>query len=221
MVLAMWGGAAFGMALYGASEEQGVAANQLYLLFVPIMTCYGLAYLLVQWNRLGIDLRLARLGFVTGLFLLSAIPMLATMNTFFFGGTRSVVRWPPYLPPYIAVLNNWMQPNEVTASDMPWAIAWYADRPAIWVPDTLRTMTDLNDYNIIGAPINGLYLTPISGSQNTFKDIVKGEYKDWGPVIQRTVAVDRFPMKWATLLGLENECVFFSDHDRSKVPPPE
>ncbi len=48
MVLAMWGGAFLGMMIYGISAEQGVAANQLHLLFVPIMTCYGLAYLLVQ-----------------------------------------------------------------------------------------------------------------------------------------------------------------------------
>src|SRR5205085_9018195 len=41
IVLAMWAGAAFGMALYGINEEQGAAANQLYLIFVPIMTCYG------------------------------------------------------------------------------------------------------------------------------------------------------------------------------------
>src|ERR1700730_5297739 len=78
MILAMWAGAAFGMALYGIHEEQAVAANQLHLIFMPLMTCYGLAFLLVQWNRLGIDLRLARIGFITGLFFLCAFP---TINT--------------------------------------------------------------------------------------------------------------------------------------------
>ena len=57
LVLAMWVGAVLGMAIYGINEEQGVAANQLHLLFIPIMTCFGLAYLLVQWNRLEIELR--------------------------------------------------------------------------------------------------------------------------------------------------------------------
>jgi hypothetical protein len=220
IILAMWGAVALGMAIFGIHEEQGVAANQLHLLFVPLMTCYGLAYLLVQWNRLGIDIRLARVGFITLLFLICGLPMLFTLFLMFFGQVKTLVRWPPYVPPYIAVLNNWMKPGEIIASDMPWAIAWYADRPSVWVPDTVKTMTDLSDYKLLGGPINGLYLTPISGSQNTLRDILKGEYRDWAQVIQRTVVVDKFPLKWATLLGLENECVFFSDHDRQKIETP-
>src|SRR5205823_1812405 len=64
MLLAMWGGAVLGMTLYGVNDEQGVAANQLHLIFIPMMTCYGLAYLLVQWNRLAVTLPFARAGFI-------------------------------------------------------------------------------------------------------------------------------------------------------------
>jgi hypothetical protein len=128
---------------------------------------------------------------------------------------KSPVRWPPYMPPLIAVLNDWMKPNEVTASDMPWAIAWYADRPGLWVPDTVKNFTDFGDYNVLGAPLNGLYLTPISGTDNTYRDIVKGEYSDWAAIIQHTTVTQRFPLKWATAgLGPGNECIFLSDHDR-------
>jgi hypothetical protein len=113
-----------------------------------------------------------------------------------------------------------MKPEEITASDMPWAIAWYADRRSIWLPDTVRAFTEFHDYGVFGAPVNGLYLTPISGSQNKLGDILKGEYKDWAAVILRSVDLQRFPLKWATLLGLENECVFFSDHDRQRIAAP-
>ena len=100
---------------------------------------------------------------------------------------------------------------------MPWAVAWYAQRRAVWLPDSIQAFTEYSDYNLLGGPINGLYLTPISGSQNTLHDIVKGEYRDWAPVISRNVDLQKFPLKWATLmLGLDNECVFFSDHDRQK-----
>lgn len=217
LVLAMWGGAVLGMTVYGLKEEQNVSANQLHLLFLPILTCYGLAYLLVQWNRLEIEYRLARIAFITLLFVLSSLPMIFTvlMPTF-----KPGVRWPPYVPPYISILNDWMKPEEITASDMPWAIAWYADRPAIWLPETVKAFTEFHDYGIFGAPVNGLYLTPISGSQNTLSDILKGEYKDWAAVILRSVDLQKFPLKWATLLGLENECVFFSDHDRQRLPAP-
>ncbi|MEY2485053.1 MAG: hypothetical protein QOH39_701 [Verrucomicrobiota bacterium] len=215
LVLPMWGGAVLGMSIYGLKMEQGFAANQLHLLFIPIMTCYGLAFLLVLWNRFDVQLPLARLGFITLLFLLCSFPMI---NNVLLSGRKPKIQWPPYVPPYIALLNKWMSPEEITASDMPWAVAWYADRRSIWLPDTIKNFTDLSDYNALGGPINGLYLTPISGAQNTLRDIVKGEYKDWAPLIQRTFNFEKvsFPLKFPTMLGLDNECVFFSDRDRTE-----
>jgi len=218
MILAMWIGAVAGMATFGINEEGGLAANQLHLIFVPLMTCYGLAYLLVQWNRLGIQLSIARGAFLSLLYLLCALPAIFTVP--WFAPPTGAIRWPPYAPPYIAVLHNWMQPNEITASDMPWAIAWYADRRALWVPDTIKTFTDLSDYNVLGGPVNGLYLTPISGSQDKLADILKGEYKDWATIILRNMNLEKFPLKWGTMLGLENECIFLSDHDREHARAP-
>src|SRR5205807_2018410 len=143
MILAMWGGAVVGMTLYGINEELGVAANQLHLLFVPLMTCYGLAYLLVQWNRLGMDLPFARAGFIALLYFLCALPMILGLP--WISSAKGQVRWPPYIPPAISVLNNWMKPDEVTASDMPWAIAWYADRRSLWLPDTPKSFVEFGD----------------------------------------------------------------------------
>ncbi|MGZ5020571.1 MAG: ArnT family glycosyltransferase, partial [Chthoniobacterales bacterium] len=218
LVLSMWAGAFLGMAVYGINDELGVAANQLHLLFVPIMACYGLAYLLVQWNRLEIEYWLARISFITLVFIVSLVPTLAIPVTVF--AAKKAINWPPYVPPYISILNVWMKPNEIIASDMPWAISWYADRKSLWLPDTIHAFTEFNDYNTFGAPIDGLYLTPISGSQNKLGDILKGEYRDWAGVILRSVDLQKFPLKWATLLGLENECVFFSDHDRQRITAP-
>jgi len=219
IILAMWIGAVAGMAVFGINDEEGLAANQLHLIFVPLMTCYGLAYLLVQWNRLGIELSIARVTFLSLLYVLCALPAIFTVP--WFAPAKSTIHWPPYAPPYIATLHAWMQPNEITASDMPWAVAWYADRRAIWVPDTVKTFTDLSDYNVLGGPVNGLYLTPISGSQDKLADILKGEYKDWAPIILRNTSLEKFPLKWGILgLGLENECIFLSDHDRERARAP-
>jgi Dolichyl-phosphate-mannose-protein mannosyltransferase len=215
LILAMWTGALLGMSIFGMKVEQGVSANQLHLIFLPIMTCYGLAFLLVQWNRLDVNVPFARFGFIGLLFLICAFPML---NTMLLSGRKPKIQWPPYIPPYIAILNTWMKPEEVTASDMPWAVGWYADRRSVLLPDTIKNFTDMSDYNVLGGPINGLYLTPISGAGNTLRDVVRGEYKDWAPIIQRTFTFEKaaFPLKWPALLGLDNECIFMSDHDRSK-----
>jgi len=215
MLLAMWIGAVAGMSIFGLSQEQGFAANQLHLLLVPLMTCYGLAFLLVQWRRLGIYLRVARIGFITLLFVLCALPFIFTLPGL--KPREPEIRWPPYVPPYIAVLNDWMQPNEITASDMPWAVAWYADRRALFLPETVKEMTDISDYRVLGGPVYGLYLTPISGSENKLGDITKGEYNGWAAVISRSVNLETFPLKWAVLLGLDNECIFLSDHNRQET----
>ncbi|MDQ3198171.1 MAG: glycosyltransferase family 39 protein [Verrucomicrobiota bacterium] len=216
LVLTLWGGAFLGMSVYGIHEEQGVAANQLHLLFVPIMTVFGLAFLLVQWNRLGFSGRLARLGFVSLLFLLCSWPMVFNL---FLASPKGSFRWPPYVPPFISVLNDWMKPEEITATDMPWAVAWYADRRAVWLPDTIKRFTEMSDYKVLGGPLNAIYVTPISGSQNTLKDVLRGEYQDWAPVILRSVDLQKFPLKWGTILGLENDGLFLSDHDRAAEHP--
>ena len=218
-ILTMWAGAVLGMAVFGMSEEQDVAANQLHLLFFPLMTCYGLAYLLVQWNRLGINLRLARIAFITGLFLICGFPIIISLYNMVLGSPKPVVRYPPYLPPSIAILNSWTKPEEIIASDMPWAVAWYANRRSLWVPDAVKTFNDLGDYNVLGGPVNSLYLTPISGSQNKLGDIVRGEYKEWAAAIQRLSSSEKYPFKWGTVLG-DNDCLFLSDYDRSKIRTP-
>jgi hypothetical protein len=182
------------------------------------MTCFGLAFLLVQWNRLEISMRLARIGFITGIFVLCAIPML--MNMLLPRTSRPGVHWPPYIPPFISVINDWMRPPEVIASDIPWAVSWYADRRSMWLPVSIAAFTEFHDYGVVGAPLNGVYLTPVSGSDNKLSDILKGEYRDWAPVILRSVDIQKFPLKWATLLGIEGECVFFADTDRQKLLAP-
>jgi 4-amino-4-deoxy-L-arabinose transferase-like glycosyltransferase len=215
LLLAMWGGAVCGMAVYGIPEEQGFSANQLHLIFVPIMTCYGFAFLLVQWNRLDIQFPFSRAAFIALLFILCSYPM---MYTVVLAGPKPTVVYPPYIPPYLAVLRSWMKPNEITASDMPWAIAWYSDRRSVWLPDTVKNFVDLNDYRRLGGPIAAIYLTPISGSGNKMGDIVRGEYKDWGTLIQRTANLEKFPLRYATLaLGVNEESVFISDSDRTKI----
>jgi len=215
LLAAMWIGAVAAMSIFGLNEEQGVAANQLHLLFVPMMTCYGLAFLLVLWRRLEIRLRVARIGFITLLFVLCALPFIFRLPGF--KPNEGSIHWPPYVPPYIAVLNDWMKPNEITASDMPWAVAWYADRPALLLPETIKEMIDISDYRVLGGPVYGLYMTPISGSENKLGDITAGEYKAWAAVIFRGVNMETFPLKWVVPLGLDNQCIFFSDHNRQEA----
>ncbi len=87
----------------------------------------------------------------------------------------------PYLPPYISIRNQWMEPNEIIASDTPWAVAWSADRRSLWLPDMVERFNEFHDFGTLGGPLNGIYLTPVSGTDK-MGDVVKGEHKGVGPV---------------------------------------
>jgi hypothetical protein len=207
IVILMWAGAAVGMTLFGVKEA--VSANQLHIVFLPAFLLYGLAFLLVLWNRLNISLKAFRIVFLSALFLLAAAPMLLR----FVAGAQSKIQWPPYVPPFISVLQKWYEPKEILCSDMPWAVAWYANRKCLLLPETVRQFNQISDFGIVGSPIVGLYLTPISGGQD-FLALIKGPYKEWGPVIMRTVNLNDFLLKSFTPLPVDGECILYSDRER-------
>ena len=207
IILLMWVLTSFGLTFFGVSGA--VSANQLHVLFLPVFILYGLAFILVLWNRLEIHLQFIQIAFLTLIFLLAGTPMLLTLLT----GQTARIQWPPYVPPFISILQNWFQKEEILCSDMPWAVAWYAERKCLLLPETVKAFNELSDYGTLGSPIVGLYLTPISG-RDDFLSLVKGENKEWGPVIMRTVNLNDFLLKSFTPLPIDGECILYADTDR-------
>lgn len=207
VVLAMWLGISLGMAFFGVKEA--VSGNQLHVIFLPLFILFGAAFILVLWNRLNITTKSLRIAFLTAVFLVSGIPMILTLVT----SQPQRIQWPPYVPPFITVLQNWFQPKEILSSDMPWAIAWYAHRKCLLIPETVRQFNEISDFGNLGSPIVGLYLTPISGHLS-FLDLIKGPYKEWGPVIMRTINVNDFLLKSFTPLPIDGECILYADTER-------
>lgn len=210
-ILSMWLFAFVGMAFAGQSSE-AIAPNQLHLLFVPTFVCYGMAFLLILWGRMEVNFPYARPAFITVVFLATSVQLILALLP---RGNASRLAWPPYAPPIIAVLGKWMQPNEIIASDMPYAVAWYADRKSLWLPKTVEDFNTLNDYNQLQMPISGVYLTPVTSHLGVFPDIATGEYKSWAGLILRNAAsLDRFPLKAFVPLPINGESIFYSDRDR-------
>jgi hypothetical protein len=223
----MWGAAVFGMGIFGMKEERMLAANQFYLLFVPLFTCYGMAYVLVQWDRrIGLGFILPqwgnrggvhaflRMSLVIGVFALSSIPLLNRIAD----KILWQVEWPPYAPPLIAAMRNLVEPDDIIGSDMPWAVAWYADRRSLWLPYEPKDLIDLSDYKRLGAPVVALYFTPISGTGNTLGDLITGEYHNWTSYIVRTIDLTTSPFPVKIFPGVK-ECVLYMDRDPRKSLP--
>jgi len=212
-IVLMWIGAVFGMGVFGLGGT--VSSNQLHVLFIPIFVFYGLAFLMVLWSRWEMSYPILRIIFISTVVFLSAIPLLATLT----GGRGAAINWPPYVPPFIGILADWFEEDEIIASDMPWAVAWYAQRKSLLLPDTVKSFNSINDYRMLGAPISGLYLTPVTGNLRLFSDIYKGAYKEWALLITRPPRVDGFALPFYTALPIEGECIIFADRDRWNKKP--
>jgi hypothetical protein len=210
-LFSMWLFALFGMAVMGPDDPGvGVSSNDLNILFVPMFSVFGMAFILVLWHRLEINVSLVKYAFFVLIFGICSLPLWNTFTT----ANKSPVQWPPYVPPYIAIMRDWTTPNEVITSDMPWAVAWYADRKCLWLPMTIQNFLDFHDYERLGGKVAGIYLTPITGNGQLIGDIVKGDYKDWAPFILRNVGIKDFPLRAGTAMPIDNQCIFYSDRDR-------
>lgn len=182
----IWLFAAAGMSLTGLPlKEKDV--NQLHALFVPAMATFGFAFLAVLWGRLGINHARsgwwARHGLAAAAFAVSALPMVSTLPselTLGLGAKGEFAHWPPYLPKQIHKVAGYTKGDELIFTDLPWAVAWYADRAAVWLP------MDRNQFNEMralaeerNAVVAGFLMTPESLRADRASDVFGGEYREW------------------------------------------
>jgi hypothetical protein len=209
-VLFMWLGATAGMCLFGTGAA--VSVNQLHVLFLPVMTFYGLAFLLVLWNRLGFGQPLLRAAFLVFLFSVLSVPLIASLLR-----NNPLVNWPPYLPPVIAGFSDWLQPDEAMAADMPWATAWYAGRMSLLLPENIGQFELISSEGMLDRPLVALYLSPVSREGRAYADIVNGRYREWARFILREVRPEEL-RSWilTTSIGLpiDGGAVIFADRPR-------
>ncbi|MEI6071552.1 MAG: hypothetical protein WCS31_07155 [Verrucomicrobiae bacterium] len=211
-IVLMWAAAVVGMGAFGVVGV--ISSNQMHMLFLPLFIFFGLAFLMVLWSRWEFGSPLVRILFLSGLVFLCSLPMLSRLLS----SQGAAIQWPPYIPPFIAILGDWFGEKEVIASDMPWAVAWYAQRKSVLLPESVKAFNRLNDYRTLGASISGLYLTPLTGNRALFSDIYKGSFKEWALLITRPPRVDGFALPFYTALPIEGECIIFSDRDRWSAP---
>jgi hypothetical protein len=201
-------GAFTGSVLTGTNGES-VSPNQTLILMGPAIAIYGFAIVLVLVNRLNLGLSLSRYGAYSVFFLITALP---TLLGFFPSGTP--IEFPPYAPGLMNQIGALTKPNEIISSDMPWAIAWYSDRKSLLIPWTRKRFYEYHDFQSLGGPIVGLYLTPITLDAKYSSEIALGEYKDWATIVLGLPqGLNDFPLPSRTGLA-DNRCLLLMDRDR-------
>ncbi|MBR5894123.1 MAG: hypothetical protein IKZ13_01100 [Akkermansia sp.] len=174
-VFCMWVFACIGMALFGI--ESPMNGSQLAVLFTPVFAAYGLSLVfnLLARNRVeGATFNQMRGLTIFLMVLVSAGPFLSTLpKDLYMGiwlGNKSRPQYPPYYPP---ALNNGLvdvtNPRDVVVTDQPWAVAWYANRKALWMPTSTDDYVSFIEPAIqkSEAQIQGFLITPSSHSAIT------------------------------------------------------
>jgi hypothetical protein len=151
---------------------------------------------------------------------LAWLPMLFALLT----SASMPVAYPPYHPAVIQQTASWMQKNELMMSDIPWAVAWYGNKPCVWltlnaVPDAAHS-TDQENFLSLGQdlkPVNALYLTPLTIDSRLLSECVRTRDDSWGRFVLRCLALkdvpDNFPLHEMPA-GFLPEQLFLSDSKR-------
>ncbi len=192
-ILLMWITTAFGLAFFGITKEP-LDPNQLHLLFAPIMTAYGLAFISILWSRLEFVASTPALRNVHHMVIIviCALPLvLALPNKVRVGmhlrDRGGVPHWPPYYAPAlnskVSGLKGFVTEKQVVFSDQPWAVAWYADRVSIWLPPTREGFLKLESVAAdLQTPATGILISPSSHGSGPISEVAD-DYKDFTALV--------------------------------------
>jgi hypothetical protein len=172
--------------------------------FAPLVIVYGSAFFYVMFERLQFRTRVMRYGMI-GLFAgLNVVPFALAILP-----PVTTDPYPPYHSGVIGVLGKAFDENEVMVSDIPWAVAWYADRTTIWKPFDTKDYLAINDNVRV---ISGIYLTQATLEQQDVLEMLSGYQQEWLLMFQRPDP--SLPLRVSRPVTRDGEQVLITDRAR-------
>ena len=139
-----------------SKESPLLTSENLLVIVFPAVVIYGVSLLFNLLEQFAVPS--ARVVITGIFFLLATAPLLLA----FFSLHPSPVVYPPYAPPWIQTKAGYIDGNQWVVSDIPWAMAWYGDRPSVWLPLKPGSMTNSTEsfYEVRQLhSVAGLYLS--------------------------------------------------------------
>lgn len=211
-VCAMWLATGVGMTCFSHLGEMN--EDQLYIIFAPFFAAYGTALVFNFLARLQLGTGYAAVRALTIFFMLllsSGAFMFALPQELSFSiltSARGIPQYPPYYPPALnGKLHDMTTPEDVIITDQPWAVAWYADRKALWIPRTIDTLTlDIEPiFAKAGQGIQGFLITPYShGNAKGGMTGLIAAHGDFAPLIMEGKLLQMVPKHNMALTELFN-----------------
>lgn len=200
------------MALIGSPGETGapgINGGNLFVVFLPIVGVYGVAFFYLLLDRIPFRIRLTQGLAIATFAAVNVAPMAFTLLR----SRQGAFPYPPYYGPVTHGVASLYDPKELGVSDMPWALAWYGDRRVMWLPSTVEDFYELNDFVAPTPGFSFIMLTPYMLNQRFQSDLQYGEFKDWSGVLAGRMP-ERFPLKAIAPAPPDNQQFLITDRPR-------
>ena len=169
------------------------------------MACvYGSAFLWISIERWKFEIDLLGKLLACLVALLACWPTLARLAL----PEPPPFSYPPNYPPIFIFMRSWFEPNELQASDLPWAEAWYSNTPTLWIPSTREDFLKIHDRV---NPVFSILFTPMSSDVKMYSQMLSenSEWNSWADLIRRQKPPD-LPQAFATSLPPNNDYLLLS-----------
>lgn len=192
-----------------------INSENLLVIVTPLFFIFGCAFFFTLLDQLELAFPWLRTLIVSTLVLVLSLPLIFRLLP-----PRTLPgNYPPYWPPIIQEAAGWMGKEEMMITDMPWAVAWYGQRQAVWLPlDVGKKQEDafyqINDEH---KAIKGIYLTPLTTDIRFLSDMRQSAEGVWGKFYLDAVVLKNlptgFPLKVANPNWLPDQ-LFITDRIR-------
>jgi hypothetical protein len=200
-----------------AYAEPGTHINSENLLVIaaPIFFIFGAAFFYTLLDQIELPLPWLRSALVGLFVLVLSVPLIFRLLP-----PRNVAsNYPPYFAPIIQEAASWMGRDELIMTDMPWAVAWYGQRQAVWATLDVGFKPEDDFYHINDdhKAIRGIYLTPITTDSKFLSEMRQAREGIWGKFYLDAVVLKNlpsgFPLKVAQPAWLPDQ-LFLTDRIR-------
>jgi hypothetical protein len=160
----------------GAADSSAMPGTDYLMVLGPLILVFGTAFFVsllehVDWPVEGIR------GLVVSVFCVVAVAPVALM---LLPPGRDPSTFPPYHPPLIQKVADWVEPEEVMMSDIPWAVAWYSDRTCLWLTQQAvepRSREDFYAVHDFRTKVVGVYLTQSTAEKPFFRAMLDPQHR--------------------------------------------
>lgn len=160
-----------------SGEGNELSGENLLVLFTPLLLIFGTALYKVLRDQIEFPAPEMR-SIADGVYVVVAcLPLLLALLP----PRITAVAYPPYYPPLIQRVSNWMRQSELMMTDIPWAVAWVGNRQAIWL-----TLDSTDQFLAVGdnfKDVRALYITPRTTDQRFLTGWIQSFERPWGGMV--------------------------------------